>query len=711
MPKSKIHELDGLEGIYDLIKSGEDQQELDEGTLEFKSIDQRYTNEAFVGSGGMKIIQSEFDAYCQRSVARAGLKNSDKSAEVFINEARILAKLEHSNIVPLYDLGLDENDLPYFTMRLLGGKNLQEILDLLTTHDQATEEVFTQQNLLEIFLKVCDAISYAHKKGVLHLDLKPDNIQIDQFGEVLVCDWGLARAVNDLEKPSVDESNPQLDLEQSMDGRIKGTPGFMAPEQAEIDFATRSERTDIYSLGALLYAILTLEAPLKGANLDELIKKTLEGDFLSPQERCPNFNISASLNAVVMKAMAVEPKQRYTSAKALADEVRAYNHGFATRAEEAGFLTLASLLVKRYQRLFVLLLVFIILLSLTVSFFLIELKNEKHLVEQALTKSQRSESRAQDAKLQAQVSEQKALGLVVELKNEKEEQIKLRKKVVPQLLHTAKSRQNEGAFKIARFLVNYALSLDPEDTEARYMAALTQFGDFKFKKSLEILASYKGELDASWLVLQAREYVKKAPTIDELYQLIKRVELLDGVRRKNLQTNLVYSISEKFPVKERFDLARKFLYREHDKNSFFRLTKKNGAYHLSLKDSKTFGNIYCLRNLPLVSLDLSNTAVTDLGPIANIALRTLNISNSRVVAIEKLNLSQLETIDLRGTLVSNLSFLKNSSIKQVYMNDFWTDLSPLKSCGALQVLELPRSRYSPRYLKSLGLQEKVILRK
>ena len=234
MPKSKIHELDGLEGIYDLIKSGKDQKELDEGTLVFKTIEQRYTNEAFVGSGGMKIIQSEFDSYCQRSVARAALKNSDKSAETFINEARILARLEHSNIVPLYDLGLDENDLPYFTMRLLGGKNLQEILDEQSSTNQKTESLFSQQQLLEVFLKVCDAVSYAHTKGVLHLDLKPDNIQIDQFGEVLVCDWGLARIVDDLANPASSESSRDLNLENSVDGKIKGTPGSTPTPLEEI---------------------------------------------------------------------------------------------------------------------------------------------------------------------------------------------------------------------------------------------------------------------------------------------------------------------------------------------------------------------------------------------------------------------------------------------------------------------------------------------
>ena len=704
MGKPEINELDGLAGIYDLIKSGADQSELDEQTLLFKDIEQRYNKENFIEEGGMKTVQADFDAFCERSVARAGLKKG--AAGDFIREARILARLEHSNIVPLYDLGLDENDQPYFTMRLLGGENLRSVLQRLGEGDEASLSTYSLDTLLEVFLKICDAIAYSHTKNVLHLDLKPANIQIDDFGEVLVCDWGLAKIINSDETVVLDRKKS----EASEESELKGTPGYMAPEVYCLKRKELSPAADIYSLGVLLYELLTYESPFVGHGLEELKQKTLQADYLSPRERKPKLNIPVSLNAVVVKAMSLKANERYASVQALAREVRDYKSGFATEAEQASFLKLMGLFIKRYQRLSIAALVFLISLSLTVSYFLVELKKEKRQVEQALEKSIRSEAMAKASRRDAQASEQEAILLVKALKEEKAERVKLRKKVSPQLLKMAKEYQNAREFHLSRFLSHYIVNLDAELQEARYLAALSSFGYLDFKKAHELLKSYSGKLDATWLKKKAAVHSQERPSVQDLYKLTQDAQGLSPGVKKSLNLNLVYGVTEKLPLQQRLDFAKLIVYKPKNKNSFFDLKKRSDGYALSLRDNKSIGDIYCLRKLPLRSLDLTNTPVTNLSPVEDVALKELYLSGSRVVEIHQLNTSRLERIDLRNTLVSNLMFLKNSGIRKVYMNNLWTDLSPLSSCQSLEMIELPKNLYSPKILKKWGLEGKAIFR-
>ena len=147
--------------------------------------------------------------------------------------------------MPVYDIGLDVENRPYFTMKMLAGENLGAILNKLHKDDSAYVQKFPLSVLLDIFLKTCNAIAYAHAQGILHLDIKPENIQINDYGEVILIDWGLAWNLN----------------EENIwdDGLIKGTPGYMAPEQIRSETDVFSPLTDIYALGALLYSILTLK--------------------------------------------------------------------------------------------------------------------------------------------------------------------------------------------------------------------------------------------------------------------------------------------------------------------------------------------------------------------------------------------------------------------------------------------------------------------
>ena len=161
-----------------------------------------------------------------------------------------------------------------------------------------------------------------------------------------------------------------------------------------------------------------------------------------------------------------------------------------------------------------------------------------------------------------------------------------------------------------------------------------------------------------------------------------------------------------YPLNERLELARKLL--SEVKGGHFELREKAGAYSLSLKGNKTFEHINCLRRLPLIQLDLSNTMVMDLSPLENMALKELDLRGTRVVVIKSLNLSRLEKINLHKTLVSNLSFLRASPIKYLKLNDVWMDLTVLKTCRELELIEVPRELYSQEYLDKLQLTAKII---
>ena len=231
----------------------------------------RYRYKRFINEGAMKSIYSCHDQSTARQVAYAVPKNNkEEVVESFLREAKITASLQHPNIIPVYDIGVDD-DQSFFTMKLVDGQSLADVIKdpikSLDTH-----------YLLTVFLKVCDAVSYAHSNGIVHLDLKPENIQISAHGEVLICDWGLAKVV-DLFK---DESNPLLDneafykadqLQHTLYGYIKGTPGFLSPEQAKGNKAEKSYSSDIYSLGAILYNILTKKIPIQSPSLDRVLEK------------------------------------------------------------------------------------------------------------------------------------------------------------------------------------------------------------------------------------------------------------------------------------------------------------------------------------------------------------------------------------------------------------------------------------------------------
>src|SRR4051794_19003179 len=202
--------------------------------------EKKYDIGAVVAQGGMGAILEARDATTERRVAMKVMLDGSNPADLgrFVTEARVTAQLEHPSIVPIYELSVDENGQPFYTMKMVRGITLRKVLELLAEGDIETTKKYPLPVLLTIFQKVCDAIAFSHSKGVIHRDLKPENIMLDDFGVVLVMDWGLAKVVGNKSEPVKDVTRsavrtlPPEASGATLAGTIMGTPQYMSPEQA-----------------------------------------------------------------------------------------------------------------------------------------------------------------------------------------------------------------------------------------------------------------------------------------------------------------------------------------------------------------------------------------------------------------------------------------------------------------------------------------------
>jgi serine/threonine protein kinase len=224
----------------------------------------------------MGCIYTGFDDQLGRQVAiKISTVSQDGVDPRLSREAEVLAHLAHPNIVPVYNKGCDDAGRPFYAMKLVKGRSLQDILNLIRAGDPAAVAEYPTPALLTMFRKVCDAMAFAHSQQILHRDLKPDNVMVGEYGEVLVMDWGLAKRIGEdpEETGSGVSSQPtqQDDFGMTMEGEVVGTPQYMSPEQAEGMIAELDQRSDVYALGAVLYAIFTLRPPVDGTSLNEVL--------------------------------------------------------------------------------------------------------------------------------------------------------------------------------------------------------------------------------------------------------------------------------------------------------------------------------------------------------------------------------------------------------------------------------------------------------
>jgi serine/threonine-protein kinase len=246
----------------------------------------------------------------------------------FVREAEITGGLEHPGIVSVYALGWDGRGRPYYAMRFIRGESLKEAIERFHAVDRPEsapgERSLLLRKLVRRFLDVCNAIDYAHSRGVVHRDIKPGNIVVGMHGETLVVDWGLAKKLSPADSGDVLEERPLIryavsESAETLPRLPLGTPSFMSPEQADGALDRIGPACDVYSLGATLYCLLTGRAPFERASVHEVLRAVRAGVFRPPRQ--VDRSVPGALDAICVKAMALEPRDRYPTARALAEDV------------------------------------------------------------------------------------------------------------------------------------------------------------------------------------------------------------------------------------------------------------------------------------------------------------------------------------------------------------------------------------------------------
>ena len=674
-----------------LFHQAHEYSETSEGIIdELRQGGARYDDPIHINEGGMKDIYSVQDTTTGRRVALAVLKKEsvDLIKENFLREARITAFLQHPNIMPVYDIGIDDENTPYFTMKLSRGESLQQIINKLRQNKPEYRKLYPLTTLIQIFRKVCEAVASAHAKGVIHLDIKPDNIQISNYGEVLLCDWGLSKITNaDIEAPESLSDMDSLDMSEvssvTRHDEIKGTPGYMAPEQANPRKGRRDSRTDTFALGAVLYSLLTLELPFMGKTAKDITRKTAQGQFVPPRRRCPNREIPASLEAVVMKAMSRKPVDRYSSADDIIQDIESWQNGFATQAEEAGVFKQLILLYGRNTLFCNSLLASFVIIFGIFFFFLIK---QRSLLKEISHKEQAT---------------QNALD---KLKDEKKVHDKL---IVDRQIARIELAMKDFDLVKMEDATSVIFEIDPENDAyhaATAMVNLCKLNLRNFKVSAQIT---------------------KDPLIKKIYSRVE-LDLTDFYQNPHNRSDTVISICKSLGSIKEGKISRKIMsvflgfhgnvdeqkklisrilkrYNPEVKNLNIDVSQSEEGLNLNMADNPQIKNLTCISYMPIYKLNVSGTGIQNLNFISPMKLKILNISFTQIYDLAVLRDSQLSELYLDRTPVKSLWHLKDVPIKRISIqHTILQDLSIFNRMPNLEQVILKKSNYPKKMLEKIS---------
>jgi serine/threonine-protein kinase len=295
----------------------------------------KYSNFRDMARGGSAVLRTCFDRITGRTIVIKTLlpefRQDEKENRRLLREARVTAQLQHPNTVPVYEIGRDATEGLYFTMKRVSGENLFEILKRIARGDPATTAAFPLRRRLDIVAGAAQALMYAHARGVIHRDVKPENIWVGNFGEVILLDWGVAKVWG---QPDDAPQHPSLARQSSesiqaltMAGDRPGTPLYMSPEQVNVNRAVIDERSDVFSTGVVLYEVAALREPFRGRVIQETFENIIHDHPPPPSKASPDRGIPARLDEVVTKAIAKSPADRYQTMRELLEAIRDVEFG------------------------------------------------------------------------------------------------------------------------------------------------------------------------------------------------------------------------------------------------------------------------------------------------------------------------------------------------------------------------------------------------
>ena len=637
--------MNKLQELYDRLKTKPLSSSIAE---EISSISEQYRKIEIIGKGGCKEVWKAYDKKSSRVIALAiPINPTDvETVESFLYEARLSAHLEHPNIIPVYEVNVTE--VPFFTMKLITGDSLNTLI-------KKKKAEYSLIQLMHIYLKICHAVSYAHSRGVVHLDLKPENIHVDKFGEVLVLDWGLAERIF-----SVDEDDDCLFLEKyqthSAKDLIKGTPGFMAPEQILIREDVIDERTDIFSMGVLLFTLLTKSTPFSGETVDDIIKNTLSKEITFPL----NCNAPESLKAVTEKSLAKNKENRYQSVSDLADDIELFLNGFATKAEDAGFFKQLILLLYRNLKITILGMSALVIIILLIIGFISKLQESQEQTNQALLTA---------------IKEKKKVELALnKYENEKREKIKM-------------GQFASGLLDLKTSLLN--INLDLEDTKDKLELAIlaapdnndviTQKGIFhfimeEFQQAESVLKKSTSTAYTEFLISLSNKYSSKEDST--LLDDSKLIELFSTLMRNNkrwLPAAIMTARVRKNGLTEtHISLIYKLLkiYNPKQKTWEQQILRRTGeGLHVSLDGYKNIKNMFPLSGLEIYSLNLSNMGEISFSDFQYTHINHLTLLNTKLTNVNAL----LNFKYLKSVTVSRNDFSEKQldRLKKSFEVKFW----------------------------------------
>lgn len=302
---------------------------------DFSNDFSKYKDFKEMARGGSALLQSCWDSIMGRTVALKTLlpkaSTNPRERRRFLREARVTSQLAHPATVPVYEIGKTDEGQLYFTMKCIAGENLFKILQRLSWGDKSAEREYPLHVLIDMMLQAAQALAYAHVHGVVHRDVKPENIWVGKFGEVILLDWGVAKVWGQSDKDAIPTEDLDHRLATSKDkqlqtltleGQRPGTPLYMSPE-AVLGNRNIDERTDVFSFGVLMYEMLTFSEPFRGPTIRHTFDNIINFNPPSMLKKAPARNIPEAIDRIVLKAIAKDPNDRYESMLDMIDDLRA----------------------------------------------------------------------------------------------------------------------------------------------------------------------------------------------------------------------------------------------------------------------------------------------------------------------------------------------------------------------------------------------------